>query len=95
MALSTASCTWSTLKLAGRWLGGYSTKAFLDSQSLYWSEPMSARSYGSMRRLNTFGTRRHTNGSLQTAKPPGARCSQNTIFQFSNRMATSRPSSLK
>ncbi|CFW41765.1 Uncharacterised protein [Bordetella pertussis] len=42
-----------------------------------------------------MGTRRHTKGSFHTSKPPGARCSQNTIFQFSIRMATSRPSSLK
>ncbi|CUJ01355.1 Uncharacterised protein [Achromobacter xylosoxidans] len=41
MALSTASCTWSTLKLAGRWLGGYSTKVCRNSDAL--AEPMNAR----------------------------------------------------
>src|SRR6185503_15566006 len=42
---------------------------------------MSARSKGSIRRLNTFGARRQVNGLDHTSNPPGFRCSQNTIFQ--------------
>ncbi|CFW41767.1 Uncharacterised protein [Bordetella pertussis] len=38
---STSSCTWSTLKLAGRWLGGHSTKVSRNSEAL--AEPMKAR----------------------------------------------------
>ena len=64
-------------------------------QSSYWSETMSARSYGSMRRLKSFGMRRQVNGSYQTAKPPGFFISQNTAFQSPWRNATSTPSSLK
>src|SRR6187200_3019473 len=33
-------------------------------------------------RLKTLGARRHVNGLAHTTKPPGARCSQNTIFQL-------------
>jgi hypothetical protein len=38
---------------------------------------------GSVRRLNSLGKRRVTNGSAQICKPPAARCSSNTIFQLS------------
>jgi hypothetical protein len=41
-----------------------------------------------IRRLYSFGSRRATNGSGQTASVPGARCSKNTTFQWSNRAAT-------
>jgi hypothetical protein len=34
-----------------------------------------------MRRLKSFGMRRHSKGSYQTAKPPGAFIWQNTAFQ--------------
>jgi hypothetical protein len=36
---------------------------------------MSARSYGPVRRLNTFGTRSGMNGSAQMRKVPSTRCS--------------------
>src|SRR4029450_8093815 len=38
---------------------------------------MSARSKGSVRRLNSLGTRRATNGSAQIRSVPWARCSMN------------------
>ena len=50
---------------------------------------MSAYSNGSVRRLNSLGTRSGVNGSAQMRSVPWQRCSANTIFQFSNRMATS------
>ena len=36
-----------------------------------------------MRKLYTFGPLRQVNGSFQISSPPGARCSQKTIFQAS------------
>jgi hypothetical protein len=56
---------------------------------------MSARSNGSVRRLKSFGIRSATNGSAQTRRVPGARCSMNTTFQLSKRRPTRSPSSLK
>ena len=56
---------------------------------------MSAYSNGSVRRLNSFGTRSGVNGSAQIRSVPWQRCSMNTIFQFSNRIATRSPSSEK
>src|SRR5215510_10602608 len=80
------------VKLCDSWLGGYSAnilrkamvrqlncmikKLFLLRQSSYWSETISALSNGSMRRLNNLGMRKQTNGSVQTAKPPGYFISQ-------------------
>jgi hypothetical protein len=45
--------------------------------------------------MYSFGTRGGTNGSAQISRVPWQRCSANTIFQFSNRMATRSPSSEK
>jgi hypothetical protein len=55
----------------------------------------SARSNGSVRRLNSFGTRSGVKGSPQSAIVPGDRCSMNTIFQLSNRMPSTSQSSEK
>jgi hypothetical protein len=44
---------------------------------------MSARSYGSVRRLKIFGTRNVVNGFAHSSKVPFARCSMKTIFQLS------------
>ena len=54
---------------------------------------MSARSYGSVRRLKIFGTRSSVYGSAHTRSVPAARCSRNTTFQLSNRNAVRSPSS--
>ena len=64
-------------------------------QSQYVFEVMSARSNGSVRRLNSFGTRSTVNGSAHNSSVPGRRCSMKTIFQLSKRSATRSPSSLK
>ncbi len=56
---------------------------------------MSARSNGSVRRLNSFGTRSTVNGSAQIPSVPCWRCSMNTIFQFSNRIPSTSASSEK
>jgi len=56
-------------------------------------EVMSARSNGSVRRLNSFGTRSVTNGSAQICSVPCVRCSMNTTFQLSKRIASTSPSS--
>ena len=65
------------------------------SQSQYVFDVTSARSNGSVRRLNSFGTRSATNGSAQTCSVPWTRCSMNTIFQLSKRSAITSPSSEK
>ena len=56
---------------------------------------MSARSNGSVRRLNSFGTRSAVNGSAHSPRVPCARCSMNTIFQLSKRMPSTSQSSEK
>ncbi len=51
--------------------------------SQYVFEVTSANSYGSVRKLNSFGMRKRVNGSAQTCNVPWHRCSMKTIFQLS------------
>ena len=65
------------------------------NQSQYVFDVMSARSNGSVRRLNIFGARSGVNGSNQICSVPWQRCSMNTTFQFSARMPSTSQSSEK
>src|SRR5215469_9611511 len=99
------------VKLAAFCRGGYSTKVFRKSPTIAWAgmnkkiwsitqsqyvfEVISARSYGSVRRLKSFGKRNDTRGSCQIRKVPGIRCSMKVTFQLSYLIAIRSPSSEK